>query len=135
MDAVSAYPWLARLHGYAAVLALALLLHPVISLPANRRRTRWTAALAAALLAAPAVLGWAIYPTYRVLRKPGLGGWAPVFEIKEHLASYAVALALGGACAAFGGGPARIIARDLLAAAWLCGVVAAVLSVAVAGFP
>lgn len=130
------YAALVALHGHLAVLGLAVLLHPVITL--GRRhlspRTVLTADLGALLLAAPAALGWLLYPTYRARIKPALWLSEPAvalrFETKEHLASAAVVLAICGAATlrlAGGGEAGRRAARTLLALAWLLGVCAALL--------
>ena len=66
---------LERLHGHTAVLGLAVLLHPVITLARGRvlgKGGRWSAALAALLIALPSVAGWLLYPHYREQIKPVL---------------------------------------------------------------
>lgn len=127
------YGLLVRLHGHLAVLGLALLLHPVITL--SRRKaltkwTRWTAYLAAGLVALPFALGWLAYPTYREQVKPGLFQREHpallLFESKEHLAALAVALAVSGALVLRAAGSERTGRRaawSLLLAAWLCGTI------------
>ena len=137
------YGLLERVHGHLAVLALALLLHPVITLRTRTGLARWTvrsAWMAAGLLLVPFALGWWLYPTYREQVKPGLRADLPSlmvgFELKEHLAFYAMALAVGGAAALHWGGrhPAgRSAAWWLLASAWVCGLGAGLLGVWVAG--
>jgi hypothetical protein len=131
---------LERLHGHLGVLALALLLHPVITL---RRRglTLWgrrTADLAAAMLAATFAGGWWLYPSYRESVKPALladlPGIALRFESKEHLALFAAVLAIAGAAALRGKGPALRLAWWLLLSGWVCGVLAAALGVVVAAY-
>ena len=131
-----------RIHGHLAVLALALLLHPVLTLRRRPLLARWTvltAEIGAAMLTAAFALGWWLYPTYRVQVKPsllaGAHSVAMAFETKEHLAFCAVALAVGGAVAlrTSGASPAgRRAAWHLLVAAWLCGAVTGVLGVFVA---
>lgn len=69
------YTLVTTLHGLVGALALALLLHPVITL--GRRRTvtwgtRFTAELAAGLLGLVFAVGWWTYPTYRENVKTGL---------------------------------------------------------------
>ncbi len=133
---------LERVHGHLAVLALALLLHPVITLRSRRLLTRWgvrSAELAALLLSASFALGWWIYPTYRGSVKPSLLADAPrvaaSFETKEHLAFCAAALAIGGAVALRRAGATpegRRAAWVLLLGAWLCGVTTAGLGIFVA---
>lgn len=131
-----------RIHGHLALLGLALILHPVITLwtrPGLNWRTHLTAELGAALLVLPYALGWWIYPTYRSLVKPALYQanhpafhW---FETKEHLAAMCVLLAVGGAgCLRFAGkDPAgRRAAWWLLAMSVALGAVTGVLGVLVA---
>lgn len=93
-----------RIHGHVAVLGLALVLHPVITLWTRRGlnwRTHLTAELGAALLVLPFAIGWWIYPTYRAHVKPELFARTHpafhAFETKEHLAAMAVFLAVAGA--------------------------------------
>ena len=69
-------------------------------------------ALAPAALAAQALLGFALYPTYRVrVRLGDLDRTAPavaqLFDLKEHLAALALALVAAAAVAARAGGRAR----------------------------
>ncbi len=133
---------LERLHGHLAVLGLALLVHPLVSLrrrPGLSSRTRLTAELAALLLAIPTALGLWLYPTYRQQVKPGLVQehlpLALGFETKEHLAVACVALVLGGTAMLRLAGrraDARAAAWWLLAAGWLCGVLTAGLGVWIA---
>jgi hypothetical protein len=68
--------------------------------------------LAPAALAAQALLGFALYPTYRVrVRLGDLDRTAPavaqLFDLKEHLAALALALVAAAAVAARAGGRAR----------------------------
>ncbi|MCB9682966.1 MAG: hypothetical protein H6733_15985 [Alphaproteobacteria bacterium] len=138
-----AFGWLTRLHGHLAVLGLAVLMHPIVTL---RRRpglplwTRRTAELGALLLAIPFAMGWLLYPTYRGMVKPALWQrgdpalWR--FESKEHLAALCVALAVGGALTLrFAGteADARRTAWWLLLGAWICGALTAALGIFVAG--
>ena len=138
----SLFALLERLHGHLAVLALALLVHPLVSL---RRRpglavwTRRTAELSAALLLAVYALGWALYPSYRRELKPDLvQGALPLalrFETKEHLAILALALVLGGALTLRVAGlrpDARTAAWWMLAMGLLCGLGTGLLGVWVA---
>ncbi|MCB9684275.1 MAG: hypothetical protein H6735_04440 [Alphaproteobacteria bacterium] len=99
-----AFGWWIRIHAQLATLALALVLHPVLTLRARRKATRWThltAELGAGLLLAATALGWIAYGTYRARVKPALWLGHPAavlrFETKEHLAAMAAAMALGGA--------------------------------------
>jgi len=133
------YMWLERVHGILAVLGLAVLLHPVVSLRHAKLRSRWTqwtADLGAGLLLAPFVIGWQIYPSYRQHIKPRL--WleqhdtALRFESKEHLALLATTLAVSGALAlrASQGDRGLIrLAHALLVTAWGCGLVTALLGI------
>ncbi len=122
---------LERIHGHAAVLGLAVLLHPVITLARGRplgRGGRWSAGLAGALIALPSVGGWLLYPHYRGHIKPSLiADNLPValaFESKEHLAFVCLCLTLSGVAVALGAPRhARRVGLPLLAGAWVCGVV------------
>lgn len=137
------FGFFARLHGHAATLGLAVLLHPVLTLRLRGKVTpncQRSADLGAALLAAPAVLGLLLYGTYRARVKPALWLGHPSsvlrFETKEHLAVVAVALAVcGAACLRVAGRtPAgRETAWSLLASAWLLGVLAGLLGLYVSG--
>lgn len=137
-----AFALVERIHGHLAVLGLAVLLHPVITLRTRSGlnwRTHLTAELGAALLAVPFALGWAIYPVYRAEVKPGLFARAPgfmaAFETKEHLAAMTLCLAIGGALTLrlVGRTPnGRLAAWSLLLVAWLLGATAGVLGVGVA---
>jgi hypothetical protein len=136
------YAGLERAHGILAVLGLAVLLHPVMTLRRAEIRSRWTqwsADLGAGLLLAPFVIGWQIYPSYRQHIKPRL--WlehhetALRFESKEHLALLATSLAVSGALTlrASQGHRALIqLAHALLVTAWGCGAVTAMLGIHVA---
>lgn len=138
----AAFALLERVHGHLALLGLAVLLHPVITLR-TRRSVTWrmqlTADLAALLLAAPFALGWALYPTYRAQVKPALFHAVPAaalrFESKEHLAAMAVPLVLSGALVLRAAGrtpEGRRAAWALFAAAWVLGVGAGLLGLDVA---
>lgn len=130
-----------RLHGHLAVLGLAVLAHPILSLgrPGLSRGTRISAAVAAALLSASFASGLWIYPPYRSLVKPELLREAlPLalrFESKEHLAVICLALTLGGAGVLFAAGreaSGRRAARVLFLFAFLVGLLTAALGVFVA---
>jgi hypothetical protein len=135
------YALWANVHGHLAVLGLAVLLHPVVTLVRRKAATPWTrrtAWLGAAMLTVPFAIGWWLYPTYRQRVKPALyaahdpGSAAALkaFESKEHLAAMAVVLAVSGAVALHAAGrtpEGRRTAGALLLASWLCGVVAAAL--------
>lgn len=137
------YAFLARLHGHLALLGLALLVHPIITI---RRRptvtpvTMFTADLAAVLLGGPFALGLLLYPAYRAKVKPSLWlghpGAVLRFETKEHLAAMSIALVIGGALALRFGGrhPAgKDAAWMMLLCGWALGVVAALTGLWVAG--
>jgi len=132
---LAAYALLARLHGHLGWLAVALLLHPVVFLgrPGGPRRAAPLAWAAVALLTLQSALGAAAYPTYRQSPKRALLqhalGAAQAFEVKEHLAFCALALAWGGALALRSHPPA---ARALLAGAAACGLAVGGLGVWVA---
>ncbi len=135
------YALLQRVHGYLGLLGLALLLHPVLRLRTPGPVGRWTrrtAELSAGLLLAPFLLGLWLYADYRAHVKPALWQAAPqtvlAFEVKEHLAFFAVVLALAGALALRPGGgePGRRVARTLLAVGALCAAITVVLGMVVA---
>lgn len=136
------YALLERLHGHLALLGLALLVHPLVTLrrrPGLSRRTLLSADLAALLLLLPYVGGWLLYPTYRGQVKPDLVRdslpLARIFESKEHLALMALSLVLGGVAVLHAAGrqpEGRTAAWWLLAAGLLCGGITAGLGVAVA---
>lgn len=133
------YGLLARVHGHAGWLGLAVLLHPVITLGRAKGvswRMQLSADLGAALLALPFALGLFVYPTYRSGVKPGLllhePAVAAAFETKEHLAVFSLALALAGAGVLRGAGghaAGRRAARHLFAWAWACGISVGLLGV------
>ena len=90
-------------HGHLGLLAAIALLHPAITLRGSARLrpgTRWSVAGATALLTATTALGWWLYPGYRAADKPVLlreaFPLAMLFETKEHLAFYALALGWAG---------------------------------------
>lgn len=102
------------LHGHLGLLAAVALLHPALLLPDAaplRRGTRWSTALATALLTATVAAGFGLYPGYRAHDKPLLlieaFPVAQLFETKEHLAFYALALGWSGCALAFHGHDAR----------------------------
>jgi hypothetical protein len=114
---------LGRLHGLLGVLALALLAHPVLS----KRNLRLWERGAIGLIAAAGLSGMVIYPAYRRLHKPDLLERAPdvalAFEWKEHVAAFALCLALGAALAE------GALAKRLLAGALAAGLLVAGLGV------
>ncbi|MDP2305130.1 MAG: hypothetical protein Q8P18_03805 [Pseudomonadota bacterium] len=136
------------LHGHLGLLAAIALLHPAITLrPARmaqaglRPGTRWSVALATALVTATVSAGWGLYPGYRAVDKPRLlrGAFevALLFETKEHLAFYAMVLAWGGCALVFGPAPAsspaaRRIARLFFGASAALAVTVGVLGSVVA---
>lgn len=95
---------LASIHGYLAAFAVALCLHPWFALRKARRpsrATRLSGYLASAGVVITNVMGWVIYPAYREVVKLDLYRHARpagvLFEVKEHLAWFAFALAIAGA--------------------------------------
>ena len=128
----AAFALLERLHGHLAVLGLAVLVHPLLTLRGRAglsRRTLLSADLAALLLLLPYVSGWLLYPSYRARVKPGLLrqdlSLALRFETKEHLAFMTLALALGGVLALHAAGRSpegRAAAWWLLLLALGCGL-------------
>jgi len=95
---------LASVHGYVAALSVALCLHPWFALRKARRpsnATRLSGYLASGGIILTNVAGWVIYPAYRELVKLDLYRHArPIgllFEVKEHIAWFALALAVAGA--------------------------------------
>lgn len=135
------YGLLERVHGHAAMLGLAVLLHPVLALRRKglSRGMRWSLGLAGALIAGPTLLGWVLYPTYRSHVKPTLVQESlPValaFESKEHLAFVCLALTLSGVCVGLLSArsrPAQQVAWALLTGAWGCGLLAGALGIWVA---
>lgn len=137
------FGWLARLHGHAATLGLAVLLHPVVTLRTRGKVTpsaQLSADLAVILLTVPSLLGALVYGTYRQRVKPALWLVEPAtvlrFETKEHLAAMTVALAIAGAFTLRIAGRSqggRETGWSLLASAWLLGALTALLGLYVAG--
>lgn len=111
--------FLQGMHGHVAILGVALAFHPVFALRRARRparRTRVAGYLATAFIAATNVAGWVIYPAYRHEIKRQLYAantwWGRLFEIKEHLGWYVLALALaGGVLMSLSNGPQGDILR------------------------
>lgn len=144
------------LHGWLGLLAAVLLLHPVVALAKRRpappgpgsarasvelprRGLRWSSGLAAIFAVAAFTTGWLLYPGYREDTKPALLVKAPtlasLFEVKEHLAWYALTLALTGTALLWVGGPwARPHARTALLLAAVLGLVVAALGSSVGAF-
>ncbi len=139
----STFALLERIHGHLAVLALVVLVHPLLSLGRGKvlRRGTLVAAVAGLALLLPAfALGWTLYPEWRTHVKARLliesPGAAQAFEVKEHLAWFALALAVAatGALIASGRLPeGRRLARWLLGACLACGLTSAVLGLFVGG--
>ena len=134
------YALFERLHGHLALLGLAALLHPVITLGRGRLTPagRVAAALVAGLIALATLAGWWLYGAYRREIKPTLALYrlevALAFEVKEHLAFFCLVLTLCGVAALLsspGHAPTLRLARWMFALAWLCGVVAATLGLLV----
>jgi hypothetical protein len=132
----TSYALCVALHGHAAWLGVALLAHPVVLLgrPGGAVRARGVALLACALVGVPWAAGAWLYPTYRSAVKPGLLSVAPsvalAFEAKEHLAYLSLVLMLSGTCVLVAAGAtAQRLARRLLGAALVCGIVVGALGV------
>ena len=130
-----------RIHGHIGILALAVLLHPVLTLPRRSkisRGMRWTLWLAVLLLGLTYALGWWIYPDYRLLEKPDLIRQhivlAKLFESKEHLAFFSLVCGFSGAAIALKqkNKDDWRVAWLLLLLGWILGVVVAGLGIAVA---
>jgi magnesium-transporting ATPase (P-type) len=110
---------LEKFHGHIALLGAALCFHPWVALLRARRpswATRLAAVLASVLVIVTNVLGWVIYPAYRegpkleLYRHVELVGVG--FEVKEHLAFFALCLAVAGAAMAVAAsGPAGLALR------------------------
>lgn len=97
-------PLLQKVHGFIAVLGIALAFHPWFALRRSRgipRRTKIACLLASAFLVVTNVMGWIIYPAYRRELKADIYlhdyFWGDLFEVKEHWGFYALMLAVGGA--------------------------------------
>jgi hypothetical protein len=86
-----------HIHGHLGWLSTLALFHPALLLRSRPRRALLAAALATGLVTVTGVLGVCLYPSYRVLLKPGIFASSPVvgnaFERKEHLAMAVVMLA------------------------------------------
>jgi hypothetical protein len=98
------------LHGHCGLLASIALFHPAWTLSGAaplRRSTRISVVLATALISVTEVWGWCLYPGYRDGTKRRLliraFEMAQLFETKEHLAWFALALAWTGAVVALRG--------------------------------
>ncbi|MFN3199168.1 MAG: hypothetical protein ACE366_12275 [Bradymonadia bacterium] len=92
-----------KIHGHLALLGIALALHPPLALRRAKRpspRTRLAGYLATLTCLGTNIMGWVIYPAYRqeLRRQLYLADlqMGQMFEIKEHLAWYALALSLAG---------------------------------------
>ncbi len=117
--------------GHLALLATGVCLHRCFALSKARgpsRATRLSGYAGTALVVATSALGWIIYPPYRELVKLDLYAHArPVgvlFEVKEHLAWYALALAVaGGVCMALSGGEAGPRLRPAIRASYTAAAV------------
>ncbi len=119
-------------HGHAAALATAALVHPAVILwrgaPLSRGG-RWALGAAMALTALAFGLGIAIYGDYRILVKNDLFVASPeagmLFETKEHIAWIVLVSSLGAGAAALLAPPRaaalrRIAARVFAGAAIAC---------------
>ncbi|MES2644864.1 MAG: hypothetical protein V4850_35585 [Myxococcota bacterium] len=134
------------LHGHLGLLAAIALVHPAITLRPPRSAaaslrpgTRWSVALATALVTITTLGGWWLYPGYRVVDKPRLlqGAFevAMLFETKEHLAFYALVLAWGGCALVFGPPGGRRVARLCFGASAALAVTVGILGSMVASSP
>lgn len=138
-------PWIVwmKIHGSVSLLGIALCFHPAIALAKARRPSKYVAItgyLASAILVLTNALGWFIYPAYRQEVKQPLyleaRWWGQAFEVKEHLAHYAMSFVVAGAVLMLlARGPAG---RDLRIPTALCyalaaamGLITAVLGVGV----
>ncbi len=106
--------FLQKIHGHLGLLALALCLHPWFSLrKATRpgRAARIACYLATLAVVLVNVMGWVVYPDYRIEIKPVLYAADPLlgdlFEVKEHLAWYSLAFAAAGAAVTWFGRDVR----------------------------
>jgi len=95
---------LEKLHGHIGLMAFALCLHPWFALRRAKRpnrAARVSGYLASLFVALCSVLGWVVYPAYRSDVKPELyrvsAFVGDLFEVKEHLAWYALCFAVAGA--------------------------------------
>jgi hypothetical protein len=134
---------LERVHGHLALLGLAVLVHPLLSLGHRqglRRGTFLTVVAGLGLLVPAFALGLGLYPTWRTQVKPLLVDRAPwvaqAFELKEHLAWFALILAVSGLGVLVSAGrlgQARGLARILLGGALVCGLCTAGLGLWIGG--
>lgn len=141
---MSTWLLLQKVHGHLGVLAVALALHPVVSLRRGTRpsaRSRLSGYTAAALMLLANAAGWLVYPAYREEVKGRLFEvsvtYGRLFETKEHLAFYALCLALSGAVLMWAGdvkhGAAlRRPARITWALCFVCALAAGALGVVTA---
>jgi len=130
-----------RIHGHIAILGLAVLLHPILSLPKQqrlRRGTKWSIWLSMLFVLCAYAMGLWLYPEYRSAIKPRLIAdhiaMAYMFERKEHLAFLCCFSVLGGGLLSlfFDGSQSRTVARVLLLWGWICGVLVAGMGILVA---
>jgi len=130
-----------RIHGYIAILGLAVLLHPILSISSQkqlRKGTRWSVWLSMILVLTAYGMGLWLYPEYRTQIKPGLIteniALAYMFERKEHLAFLTSMLVLGGGflCLYFRDSASRTLARLLMLWGWICGLLVAGMGIMVA---
>jgi hypothetical protein len=134
---------LERVHGHLALLGLAVLVHPLLSLGRGKelRRGTWLTVVVGIGLLVPAfALGLGLYPSWRGHVKPLLIERAPLvaqaFELKEHLAWFTVILAVSALGILGSAGrlvQARGLARLLLGGALGCGLCTAALGIWIGG--
>ncbi len=146
---MSGWLLLQKVHGHLGILAVALALHPVFSLRKGRpptRGARLSGYLGAATMTLASGAGWLVYPTYREEVRRRLYEqsvtYGQLFETKEHLAFYALCLALAGAALLWAsnkehGASVRRPARITWALCFVCALATGLLGVvtaSVAGF-
>jgi hypothetical protein len=129
---------LESLHGHAGIVAVALLLHPAVSMwrgvPLSRG-ARWATALALAAISIAFTSGLVVYQPYRAQVKRSLftrspaAGW--LFETKEHLAYVALALAFGATILALTARPVSPAPRRAAARMYAAAAIAAFASAAI----
>lgn len=139
-------PWILwmKIHGSVSLLGIALCFHPAVALSKARRPSRYVALtgyLASGLVTLTNALGWFIYPAYREEVKQPLyleaRWWGQAFEVKEHLAHYAMSFAVAGAVLMLlargaGGRELRVPTALCYALAAAMGLITAALGVGVA---
>ena len=135
-----------HLHGHLGWLAAAALVHPAVILRKAERRAHLAVGLGVGIATTAAVMGMALYPSYREQLKPTIFADATsvglAFERKEHLAFGAIMMAWAGAsayvasrlAAAGAAAPLRRASHACFVVAALFAVVTAVLGTCVAAY-